>query len=162
MADISQVKLPNGDTYNLVDETSGYIKSYTDEKVKQESLNGVNGSRNLLFTSSLLSTNAVTASVTYGSCIKYNDYSQTLYITNSDSTQQGSIKYNYLSFKKGDYYIYINAPSTLTHNQNIHIPNKSGTIALTSDIPQVYSSTNTDGYLTMSTLPTWDGTVVMS
>lgn len=25
MADISQVKLPNGDTYNLVDETSGYI-----------------------------------------------------------------------------------------------------------------------------------------
>lgn len=26
MADISQVKLPNGDTYNLVDETSGYGK----------------------------------------------------------------------------------------------------------------------------------------
>lgn len=26
MADISQVKLPNGDTYNLVDETSGYKK----------------------------------------------------------------------------------------------------------------------------------------
>lgn len=25
MADISQVKLPNGDIYNLVDETSGYI-----------------------------------------------------------------------------------------------------------------------------------------
>lgn len=25
MADISQVKLPNGDTYNLVDETSGFI-----------------------------------------------------------------------------------------------------------------------------------------
>lgn len=28
MADISQIKLPNGDTYNLVDETSGYIKNY--------------------------------------------------------------------------------------------------------------------------------------
>lgn len=26
MADISQVKLPNGDTYNLVDETSGFSK----------------------------------------------------------------------------------------------------------------------------------------
>ena len=26
MADISQVKLPNGDTYNLIDETSGYGK----------------------------------------------------------------------------------------------------------------------------------------
>ena len=30
MADISQVKLPNGDTYNLVDETSGYIKTFTE------------------------------------------------------------------------------------------------------------------------------------
>lgn len=28
MADVSQIKLPNGDTYNLVDETSGYIKNY--------------------------------------------------------------------------------------------------------------------------------------
>ena len=30
MADISQVKLPSGDIYNLVDETSGYIKNYTE------------------------------------------------------------------------------------------------------------------------------------
>ena len=29
MADISQVKLPNGDTYNLVDETSGYVTTDT-------------------------------------------------------------------------------------------------------------------------------------
>lgn len=29
MADISQVKLPNGDTYNLVDETSGFITKST-------------------------------------------------------------------------------------------------------------------------------------
>lgn len=27
MADISQIKLPNGDTYNLVDETSGFVTS---------------------------------------------------------------------------------------------------------------------------------------
>lgn len=30
MADVSQIKLPNGDTYNLVDETSGYIKNYVE------------------------------------------------------------------------------------------------------------------------------------
>ena len=33
-------------------------------------------------------------------------------------------------------------------------------VALTSDIPEVYSSTNTGGYLTMATLPIYDGTVI--
>ena len=47
-----------------------------------------------------------------------------------------------------------------TATRNIEFPNASGTVALTSDIPQVYSSTNTGGYLTMATLPIYDGTVV--
>ena len=51
-------------------------------------------------------------------------------------------------------------PSTLTSSGTILLPDKNGTIALTSDIPQVYSSTNTGGYLTMATLPIYDGTVV--
>lgn len=38
MANISAIKLPNGTTYNLVDNTSGYIKSYTDEKLKTVAL----------------------------------------------------------------------------------------------------------------------------
>lgn len=46
-----------------------------------------------------------------------------------------------------------------TENHIITLPNKTGTIALTSDIPSVYSSTNTGGYLTISTLPIYDGTV---
>ena len=33
MADISQVKLPNGDTYNLVDETSGFITGISSNDV---------------------------------------------------------------------------------------------------------------------------------
>ena len=41
----------------------------------------------------------------------------------------------------------------------VSLPNKGGTIALTDDIPSVYSSTNTGGYLTMATLPIYDGTV---
>ena len=46
-----------------------------------------------------------------------------------------------------------------TGNRAIVLPNKNGTVALTSDIPKVYSSTNTNGYLTMATLPIYDGTV---
>lgn len=48
------------------------------------------------------------------------------------------------------------APSA---NRTITLPNATGTVALTSDIPQIYSSTNTDGYLTMATLPIYDGGV---
>ena len=56
--------------------------------------------------------------------------------------------YNFRSINNHDYY-------------NIYMPqNKSGTVALTSDIPKVYSSTNTGGYLTMATLPIYDGMVV--
>jgi len=50
-------------------------------------------------------------------------------------------------------------PSTFTSSGTILLPDANGTIALTSDIPQVYSSTNTGGYLTMATLPIYDGTV---
>ena len=46
-----------------------------------------------------------------------------------------------------------------TANRTITFPNATGTVALTSDIPQVYSSTNTGGYLTMATLPIYDGGV---
>ena len=50
--------------------------------------------------------------------------------------------------------------NTITGGRIITIPDKTGTIALTSDIPSVYSSTNTGGYLTMATLPIYNGTVV--
>ena len=59
---------------------------------------------------------------------------------------------------------YINLPAfksdSSTINISLEVPTKSGQLALMSDIPQVYSSTNTDGYLTMATLPIYDGTVV--
>ena len=58
---------------------------------------------------------------------------------------------------------YINLPAfkhdSSTINISLEMPTQSGKIALTSDIPSVYSSTNTGGYLTMATLPIYDGTV---
>ena len=50
-------------------------------------------------------------------------------------------------------------PSNNGAYQTITLPNASGTVALTSDVPQPYSSSNTGGYLTMATLPIYDGRV---
>ncbi len=50
-------------------------------------------------------------------------------------------------------------PSNNGAYQTITLPNASGTVALTSDVPQPYSSSNTGGYLTMATLPIYDGSV---
>lgn len=63
-------------------------------------------------------------------------------------------------YDSGQYYRGDLLPNlNLTSDQTWTLPNATGTIALTSDIPQVYSSTNTGGYLTMATLPIYDGTV---
>ena len=57
------------------------------------------------------------------------------------------------------YAVELRATDIVTSDKTIELPNKSGKVALTSDIPSVYSSTNTGGYLTMATLPIYDGTV---
>ena len=74
-------------------------------------------------------------------------------------TQGGA--YGIIRFFDGGQYYHGDLMPTLSLNgdQEWFLPAKSGTIALTSDIPQVYSSTNTGGYLTMATLPIYDGTV---
>ena len=74
-------------------------------------------------------------------------------------TQGGA--YGIIRFFDGGQYYHGDLMPTLSLNgdQEWFLPAKSGTIALTSDIPKVYSSTNTGGYLTMATLPIYDGTV---
>ena len=75
----------------------------------------------------------------------------------SSSTAKGRIV-----LCSGPYYTYLDPPaySTINESKTYTLPNATGTIALTSDIPQIYSSNNTSGYLTMATLPIYDGTVV--
>ena len=189
MADISQVKLPNGDTYNLVDETSGYIKNYTETDpvfsasaaagITATDISNWNGKSS---TDEKLVTNAITADTNYylllgsdttNATTKYYDANGLQYKWNSASNPNGVelILGNNLSsgsnrrkgfltiYGSGANYLQLQPPSIMNSSYGLILPNQSGTIALTSDIPKVYSSTNTGGYLTMATLPIYDGTV---
>lgn len=62
-------------------------------------------------------------------------------------------------YGKGTGRVQIEAPET-SYTRVATFPDKTGTVALTSDIPSVYSSTNTSGYLTMATLPIYNGAVI--
>lgn len=189
MADISQVKLPNGDTYNLVDETSGYIKNYTE-------------------TDPVFSASAA-AGITSTDISNWNSKADIYDITAGVGSSGNSSKLNivlsnyYGNYEYKNFMMFVNKSQTIssstivrtttnttdnqleiqsTHiilngksNPPIILPglyygtlsawSNSATLTLISaptmaDIPQVYSSTNTGGYLTMATLPIYDGTVV--
>lgn len=149
MADISQVKLPNGDTYNLVDETSGYIKNYTetDPVFSASAAAGID-------TEDIENWNKKAELWTVGSNHASGDYWWTLKINridlnsiNNSPGSSGRLSSLILPTVDGSSYT------------TLDLPKQSGTLALTSDIPKVYSSTNTGGYLTMATLPIYDGTV---
>ena len=151
MADISQIKLPNGDTFDLVDEKSGYIKSYTDEKLKTtlvtqegQAMYPIFGNSSTTAANKLIDTN-----------FKYIPQSSSVELTLGSS--EGKV--GLLGLYNGAGYIILRSSQVTSGVKNIYLPAQSGTVALTSDIPQVYSSTNTGGYLTMATLPIYDGTV---
>ena len=118
MADISQVKLPNGDTYNLVDETSGYVT--TDTKNTAGSNQPV-GSRMKLY---LIGAGYQSAyAETYSYSDTYVDNDGTLHASGALAIQQAS-----------DSYHGIFIPSNLTSNRIYYTPNEAGTLALTSNI----------------------------
>lgn len=180
MADISQVKLPNGDTYNLVDETSGYIKNYietdpvfsasaaagitstdisnwngkssTDEKVKAIALPTTSSTYYLVLGSN--SGTAETKNYSNKLTFEYSNSQVVLRVGDTTNNQKGRI---YLHGPSVGGVTYLDTAATIS--RTITFPDNTGTIALTSDIPSVYSSTNTGGYLTMATLPIYDGTV---
>ena len=139
MADISQVKLPNGDTYNLVDDGAlekTFAGDYGNGTVEWGQSPG----------SSFLSIQMMQSNGTDGGSINVGESYVSLYVNESNNTNGIIINSTSIAFD--------------CHGNTISLPNnKYGTIALTSDIPKVYSSTNTGGYLTMATLPIYDGTV---
>lgn len=144
-----------GTTLSVVNTGDMYTwnnKSDTDEKVKQESLNGTNSGRNILLTPSLGTTGTITNSVAYARYMTYNDYSQELSIQNSsDSTKKTTISGISISIKDGTYSTAIRA-NTPSAYRNIYLPDKNGTFALTSDIPSNVSSfTNDAGYISSTT-----------
>ncbi len=243
MADISQVKLPNGDTYNLVDETSGYIKNYTETdpvfsasaaagitatdisnwnaKVSDDKTwNGVvlnkaymnNKSSTIvpIFESGAAYYYIATATPSGGKVVLYdnnaylnsttpsaNDNSTKVattayvdaaipdvsgYVNKSGDTMSGDLT---MSANKLIFSISDSANIVIKHGQGGMVAPildisaaENGTVYIrgvknpssTTDaankayvdsaVPKVYSSTNTGGYLTMATLPIYDGTVV--
>ena len=140
-------------------DTNTYLTSYTDEKVKQTPLNGENSIKGLLFSSSVGRTET-TNTIYTSNKLQWNDNSCSLYIYNADGTKQGWLQYNTLSLSNSSTaYSGRLIIADVTASRVYTLPDKTGTVALTSDIPSVYSSTNTGGYLTMATLPIYDGTV---
>lgn len=142
MADISQVKLPNGDTYNLVDETSGYLKS-TDINLDN-----------------YVPIKKTIGDATYSYNIDYDKFSTLRQIRIEVSTESNNFANLMLSGGNGQVTL---AGSNTTEIYNVVTPTSRDMAAnkayVDDNIPKVYSSTNTGGYLTMATLPIYDGTV---
>ena len=246
MADISQIKLPNGDTFDIIDEKSGYITAqyienktdysipvsrvgeivvgetaigtdstnfptskavvdYVDERVVQEieaidvGVSSVNGKTGAITISasdvgaatqtdinelrneinsldfpdikvrqeSLSSSDsnrrslllASTANASTETNISYKStsltYEESVGRLHTPNLQVGTVGESGQIQLSGIILIGTNTSNPYT----VTIPAQTGTIALTSDIPKVYSSSNTGGYLTMATLPIYDGTV---
>lgn len=98
MADISQIKLPNGDTYNLVDETSGYTSNVgTITKIKTTA-----GTHNTIDISSGAATfNVPTTAAHVGIKFEYTtsgnnravlqDSNGNLYVTQKDDNSGGTV-----------------------------------------------------------------------
>lgn len=149
MADISKIQLPSGVTYNI-----------KDEKVKQTPLNGANSGKGLLFSSSTGSSET-TSTVYTSNGLMWNDYGGNLSVYNTSHEKYGFLNYSSLRLANSstDYVGYLRA-GNVTADRNYYLPDKAGTIALTTDIPSNISSfTNDSGYLTLATLPIYDGTV---
>ena len=142
---------------------SGFITSYTDEKL------GLSLASSPVYYYPILTIDTTTAQIkSYDNDgFTYYNYKGTTSAVGNAKLTLGNNKTATTAYnKRGTLELYgsttyatritAGAPTT---TRNIEFPNNSGTIALTSDIPQVYSSTNTGGYLTMATLPIYDGTV---
>ena len=135
-------------------------KSSTDEKVKQTASTDDVDLR-VLLSHDANNTEATNTIYKTGS-LTFNPDTRILTLSSSSTggSKKSTWKYNELRIGNGgNAYQGIYKSGTLTADRTYNFPDASGTVALTSDIPQVYSSTNTGGYLTMATLPIYDGTV---
>ena len=164
MADISQVKLPNGDTYNLVDETSGYIKNYTETDpvfsasaaagITSTDISNWNAKVSDDKTWNGVTLDKTAANMTNLSCFipfmwaATGETSARMVRANKVPTESNIAMYD------GDAYLNSTTPSANDNSTKV-----ATTAYVDAAIPKVYSSTNTGGYLTMATLPIYDGTV---
>lgn len=155
--------LPSNTTYvSSVNGSSGAVTiTDSDEKVKQTPLNGTNSNKGLLFASNTGS-QEVTSTIYTSNKISWNDNGNgSLKIYDSNKAKCVSLQYNSLGFADSNSsYIGNLTTTTLTATRTYSLPDKGGTIALTSDIPSIPSQTNNSGkFLTTNgTTMSW-GTV---
>lgn len=118
----------DGVTYDLQDNVSGYVT--TDESVKQLSANAPSYSywRPLPVGDSSSSTEGFIPTTKTGSTYTFP--------TLQAQPSTGTIRMGRASFYSGSYTHKL-SPTTLTENRTATLPNKSGTIAFTDDIPSL-------------------------
>lgn len=162
---ISQIKLPNGSTYDIEDNISGYTNNTG------------------TITSVKTTAGAHTAINVSSGAVEFNVPTKTSHLTNDSGYLTSSDIASVLTYK-GTKASVANLPSTgnktgdVWHitadgseyawdgtiwqelGTTIDLSGYATTAYVDAAIPQVYSSTNTGGYLTMATLPIYDGTVV--
>ncbi len=175
MADISQVKLPNGDTYNLVDEnalplTGGQVTgpvTFGDSVSADELTVGdlvVNGAGS--FTNNL-QVNTING-VTVGETPKFTDTVTTISTTGSGNAITAiSASNGVLTATKGKTFLtsYTETDPTVpawakSASKPTYTATEVGALPASTVIPTKTSQlTNDSGFLTLSTLPIYDGTV---
>lgn len=129
MANISKIKLPDGVTYNLKDSVSGYVT-----------------------TNDIPTYDSSTDTITLTDGANTTIAAPSAFIVSDDSSNGVQITPNAITFANGNYNVEI-VPDTLTDDQTLTLPNASGTIALTADIPtNVSAFVNDAGYMTGMTI----------
>ena len=122
-------------------QTGAVTLTDSDEKVKYTDLNGMNSGKPLLIANEMIGSGVSATNTAYASNkLMWNDYSGVLYVYNSDRTKSINISghSSHISFPDvNSSYIGVLKVGTLTQARNYTLPNASGTLALTSDIPTV-------------------------
>lgn len=129
------------------DITAWNNKPSVDEKVKQTPLNGVNSGKGLLFSSSTGGQETTSTAYTSNK-LSWNDYSSVLSIYNESRNKYGYIKYDRLALANSStsYSGYLQTAS-ITADRTYTLPDATGTLALTSQIPTSLAElTNDPGY----------------
>lgn len=132
------------------DITAWNSKPSVDELVKVENAHGVNRILPLLLTKDYYSAgNWKTTAYSSNRIAVTDSGTPTLYINNSNNDKYATYQYDSINLANGNhaYTSYIYTSNNLTANASYALPSKSGTLALTSQIPTSLAElTNDPGY----------------
>lgn len=158
---ITNSSITFGDSTTTFLANNGTWQTPTDTKVTATPLNGTNSGRGVLFASDT-GTTASTDTVATSNKLMYNDYSAALTIYNSNKTKNSEWDYDSLTLANSStsYYGRLKTEG-LTAARTYTFPDKTGTVAMTSDIPTVPTKTsdltNDSGFITDAGVTSFNG-----